>query len=135
MKGILVISHGEFAKGMLNSAELFMGRQHQLDFLCLQAEDDPLHFQQRIMKKVEELDAGDGVVILADLFGGTPCNQALRLCDKRIDVVAGVNFALLLELLSKRMFETDLDIHMLLQTGKQGIVDAKAMIEEYDEDE
>lgn len=54
-------------------------------------------------RAIEKVDIGEGAVILTDLFGGTPCNQAARLLDDRIDLISGMNFPVLLELLTARM--------------------------------
>lgn len=75
MKGILLLSHGDMAKGMADSAKLFFGEViEQMDYLCLHAGDSSEEFAEQLCKKVNELDYGDGVVMLVDLYGGTPCN-------------------------------------------------------------
>lgn len=102
MIGILVVSHGSLAAGLLDAAALFFGKQPQLSALMLRDGDDAQDFRCRMEKAVAELDCGDGVLILADLFGGTPCNCAMALQSASVQVVAGVNLPMLMEALSLR---------------------------------
>ncbi|MCD8380849.1 MAG: PTS sugar transporter subunit IIA [Lachnospiraceae bacterium] len=128
MKGILLISHGEMAKGMADSARLFFGDEiEQLGYLCLKEGDSPDEFGAQIAKKADELDTGDGVIILADLFGGTPCNQATSLLGEGRDLISGMNFAMLMQILSDRDYG-DVDISEVVQVGKDGIMDLKAAL-------
>ncbi|MDF2675466.1 MAG: mannose transporter subunit [Clostridiales bacterium] len=125
MKGILVISHGDMAKGMVHSASLFFGSDiEQLQYVCLQAEDNPDEFRESVEKAVAEIDTGEGVVILADLFGGTPCNQAIKVLNEKIDLISGANFMLLLDILGKRLYG-DVEPGSLIEAGRQGIINVK----------
>ena len=76
MIGIVLISHGAFAQGLLNAASMLYGSE-QCSALGLEPADSPEEFQERLEKAVNEADMGDGVFILADLYGGTPCNRAV----------------------------------------------------------
>lgn len=135
MKGILLISHGEMAKGMANSAGLFFGDDvPQMDFLCLSVGDSPEEFGERICQKVNELDSGDGVVILADLYGGTPCNQAIQHLNDKLDLISGMNFALLVQLLSERTC-IEPEISSLIEAGRNGIINMKEMLSEGKQEE
>lgn len=128
MKGILLISHGEMAKGMADSARLFFGDEiAQLDYLCLCVGDSPDDFGERIRQKAEALDTGDGVIALADLYGGTPCNQAISLLNDKLDLIPGMNFSMLMQLLSDREYG-EIDVPSLIQAGKDGIIDIKEML-------
>lgn len=129
MKGILIVSHGPMAQGMMESARLFFGDEiAQLAALCLQSEDNPEEFHQLVQQKIEELDSGEGVLILADLLGGTPCNQSVSLLDEKVDLIAGVNLGLLLEILGLRMAEADININALVKTGQEGLVNIKQLL-------
>lgn len=137
MKGIVLISHGFLAQGLAHAATFFMGDQvEQLAYCCLQQDSAPEDFAGELRQAVAHVDAGDGVVILADLFGGTPCNQAAQLLNDRVDLIAGMNFPILLELLTARM-AGDIDLAALVRQGQSGISDVKALLNQstYDEGE
>lgn len=126
MKGVVIVSHGLLAKGMLDSAQLFLGKDlAQIKACCLLADDSPEDFGSKIHEAIQEVDSGDGVLILADLFGGTPFNQSIPLLSDKVDLIAGLNFAMLLEYLSKRTFE-DVDVAEMVSVGQQGIIEAKS---------
>lgn len=128
MKGIVLISHGDMAKGMAQSATLFLGDSiPQLTYCCLQQEDAPEAFAERLESAVRQVDSGEGVVLLADLFGGTPCNQAIVRLKENTELIAGMNFPMLLELLTGRMGgETDIDA--LVESGRNAIMNGKAAL-------
>lgn len=120
MKGILLISHGEMAKGMIDSISLFFGDLEQLDYLCLNKEDNPEQFKEQMLEKISKLDSGDGVIILADILGGTPCNQSAYLVKENITVLTGMNLGMLISVMTSRQGKT-IDIDMILDDAKVGI--------------
>jgi PTS system mannose-specific IIA component len=105
MIGILLISHGSLASGFKDAAEMIMGQQEQLEAAGLQPQQSPEEFQKTIRARVKELDSGEGVLILADLFGGSPANAAAYLVNDKlnVDVVTGVSLPMLLEALTARI--------------------------------
>lgn len=128
MVGILLVSHGMMAEGMMDSISMFFGENvPQLDYMRLRMDSNADEFGQEMAKKVAELNQGDGVIIFADLFGGTPCNQALRLVSEEVSLIAGMNLPMVMEFLGTREF-SDLDAAALVEAGKNAIVDAKAML-------
>lgn len=126
MVGILLMSHGKMAEGMLDSCKLFFGDDiAQIKALCLMAGDNPEEFDQIIRDAVAEIDDGCGVIAMCDLLGGTPCNRSAMVLNDRLQVITGMNFTMLLELLGRRMSVddiTELDISDLIQVGKDGII-------------
>ena len=122
MKGILLLSHGDMAKGMLQSSSIFFGENlPQVQALGYQMTDDSEAFEERMGKAIAELDSGDGVLVLTDLFAGTPAHKTTRyLKPGQVDVICGVNLPLFLELLGLRE-AGGLDLNTLMQTGKDGI--------------
>ncbi len=108
------------AKGMMNSISLFFGDLKQLDYLCLKKEDNPDQFHDLMKEKINQLNSGDGVIILADILGGTPCNQAAYLVNEDIIVLTGMNLGMLIAIMSSRQGKT-IDIDMVLDDGKTGI--------------
>lgn len=126
MVGILLMSHGKMAEGMLDSSKLFFGDDiPQVKALCLMASDNPEDFDERIKEAIAEIDDGQGVIAMCDLLGGTPCNRSAMVLNDRVQVITGMNFSILLELLGKRMTVNDiseLNIGELIQVGKDGII-------------
>ena len=126
MIGILLMSHGKMAEGMLDSSKLFFGEEiPQIKALCLEPEDNPEEFDERIKEAIQELDDGSGVLGLCDLLGGTPCNRSAFVLNDRFQVIPGMNFSILLEFLGRRMSVddiSDVDINELVEVGKNGII-------------
>ena len=120
MIGILVVSHGALAEGMLDAARMFFGDLPKAAALSLQDDGDADDFCARLAEKISELDDGSGVIILADLFGGTPCNRSARFLSERVRLIAGVNLAMLMETLSAR--DEEADIEALAAAGRMAIV-------------
>lgn len=78
MLGVLLVSHGNMAEGMIDSVKMFFGPDlEQIDFLSLKLDMAIDDFKEALTMKLSSLDQGDGVVILTDLLGGTPANQCL----------------------------------------------------------
>lgn len=103
MVWIGVASHGRLAEELLNSAEMLAGPQEHVKAVCLRPDQGP----EDLQLEYEDLFAAAGdepVLILADLFGGTPCNVALQVSVTRsnVEVVAGVNLPMLLNVLLNR---------------------------------
>ncbi|MBQ9036585.1 MAG: PTS sugar transporter subunit IIA, partial [Erysipelotrichaceae bacterium] len=114
------------AEGMLDSSKLFFGDDiPQVKALCLMASDNPEDFDEIIKEALAEIDDGQGVIAMCDLLGGTPCNRSAMVLNDRVQVITGMNFSILLELLGKRMTVNDiseLNIGELVQVGKDGII-------------
>ncbi len=128
MKGIVLVSHGDMAKGMVHSASFFYGDEiPQLDFCGLRQGQSPEEFAEQLKETIGRVDTGDGVVVLADLFGGTPCNQAILCMNDTTECIAGMNFPMLLELLSDRESEVP-GLEGLAEKGKSGIYDVKEFL-------
>ena len=127
MVGVVLISHGDMAKGMLNSAGMFFGDLEQVVACGLYPADSPEDFDVKLTDAIAEVDKGDGVVVLCDLVGGTPCNRAAYKCSSTVKVIGGMNLSLLMELLGARMFG-EVNIDNIVQTGKDGIVNYNALL-------
>ncbi len=128
MKGIVLVSHGDMAKGMAHSATFFMGDSiEQLEYCGLRQDQSPEDFAQELAVAIAKVDSGDGVIILADLFGGTPCNQSVQQLGDNVELIAGMNFPMLLELLSERM-SGDVDAIQLAEKGRMSLINAKELL-------
>lgn len=129
MKGVLLISHGEMAVGMLDSISFFMPDIPQLGALVLKVDDSPEEFRELVEKKITELDSGDGVIIFADMLGGTPANQSAYLMSEQIDIITGMSLNMVLECLALRELD-NLSITQICQVGKGGISHLNKLFEE-----
>lgn len=129
MLGIVLISHGEMANGMLNTAGMFFGETElrQVATVSLFPADSPEDFDVKLAEAIENVDSGDGVIILADLLGGTPCNRSAYKLSEKVQVITGMNLPIFVELLGLRM-GGDVDINSLISTGHDGIVNLNQLL-------
>lgn len=103
MIGIIVVTHGELARSFVRATELILGAQDQLRAIEMRADEDVDVTKARLAEAVKEAQQGDGVVILTDMFGGTPSNLALTFhVEGKVEVLMGVNLPMLLKLVSAR---------------------------------
>lgn len=103
MIGIVLVSHGRLAHEFAEALEHVVGSQAQLVTVSLFPHDDIEAKREEILKAVHLVDIGHGVVILTDMFGGTPSNLAHSLLEKQnVEIVAGMNLPLLIKLASVR---------------------------------
>ena len=103
MIGILLVTHGNLADEMKNAMEHVLGKQEQIDTICINANDDVEVRRQDIVDKVNTLNSGDGVCIATDMFGGTPSNLSISVMDKnKVEVIAGLNLPMLIKLVKSR---------------------------------
>ncbi|MPN29212.1 PTS system mannose-specific EIIAB component [bioreactor metagenome] len=132
MLGIVLISHGKMAEGMVDSAKLFFGETiEQLAYVTLRMEDNPDDFQNTLTEAIKEVDGGEGVIVLADLLGGTPSNRAAYLASENVQVITGMNLTMFLELLGLRLSGA-VDINSLIETGQNGIVSLNNLLLQQD---
>ncbi len=103
MIGMVVVTHGRLADEFVSATEHVVGAQEQLRAICIGPDDDMERRRQDIMDAVKEVDTGGGVVLLTDMFGGTPSNLAISLLEKgKTEVIAGINLPMLIKLASVR---------------------------------
>lgn len=132
MKGIVITSHGPMAQGILETSKLFFGEQPQIKACCLSAEDNPDDFVNVLKDAVKDVDTGDGVIVFCDMLFGSPCNCMARIIaedmeNDKVQVITGVNLAMILQILSVRE-ANDVDVAELLKAGNDGIADLKAIL-------
>ncbi len=107
MIGMVLVTHGRLAIEFIAALEHVVGPQRNVATVCIGPEDDMERRRQDILRAISEVDAGQGVVLLTDMFGGTPSNLAISVMDKaKIEVVAGINLPMLIKLASLRESET-----------------------------
>lgn len=103
MIGLVVVTHGRLAEEFIAAAEHVVGPQEALQAICIGPEDDMEVRRSEIIAAAAACDSGDGVVILTDMFGGTPSNLAISVMGAgHIDVIAGVNLPMLIKLAEVR---------------------------------
>jgi PTS system mannose-specific IIA component len=103
MIGVVVVSHGALAHEFLAAATHVLGPQAQMVAVAIGPDDDMATRRADIVDAVGSVDGGKGVVILTDMFGGTPSNLAISVIEEgRIEVIAGVNLPMLVKLLTER---------------------------------
>ena len=129
MKGIVLISHGEMAKGIADTCRFIMGNSlAQLDYCCLQMGESPESYGHRLREIIAHTDTGDGVYVFADLYGGTPCNQAIMQLNESIDLIAGVNLPLLMEVMTARLSDDPMDVSQIIERARVNLLDVRAAI-------
>ncbi len=103
MIGILIASHGRLGEEMIRTAEYIYGEIPRIRAVNLNGNEPLAVLKEKILIMVKELDDGDGVLILTDIFGGTPFNIAITLLNNnKIEVVAGFTLAMVLKLATAR---------------------------------
>lgn len=103
MIGLILVTHGRLAEEFLVALEHVVGPQQMVATVCIGPRDDMEVRRKDIASAIKKVDDGKGVIILSDLFGGTPSNLSISLLDAgRVEVIAGVNLPMLIRLDSAR---------------------------------
>jgi mannose PTS system EIIA component len=119
MIGIVLVAHGRLAVEFRAALEHVAGPQKQIESVGIWPHDDTEQRRQDIISAVTKVDIGAGVIVLTDLFGGTPCNLAISIMNGfNIEVIAGVNLAMLIKLASVR--ETSSLEHAVIEAQDAG---------------
>ena len=103
MIGLVLVTHGNLANEFVAAMQHVVGPQEKVATVCIGPEDDMESSRQEILDKVSSVDGGSGVVVLTDMFGGTPSNLAISIMDKaNVEILAGANLPMLIKLASLR---------------------------------
>ena len=106
MIGLVIVTHGQLAKEFLSAMEHVVGPQPAVAAICIGPDDDMDRRRRDILKACNEVDQGDGVILLTDMFGGTPSNLAISVMEQtKAEVIAGLNLPMLIKLASLRTRE------------------------------
>jgi len=117
MIGLVLVTHGRLAEEFKAALEHVVGPQDQVETISIGPDDDMEQRRQDILTAVETANSGAGVVLLTDMFGGTPSNLAISVMDgKSVEVVAGVNLPMLIKLASVR---NDRDLKDAVEEARQ----------------
>lgn len=107
MIGLVLVTHGNLAEEFLHAVVHVVGPQQKFATVCIGADDDMDQRRDDILAAVASVDDGKGVIILTDMFGGTPSNLAISVMEEgKVEVIAGVNLPMLIKLTSVRKTET-----------------------------
>ena len=103
MIGLVLVTHGGLAREFIAAIEHVVGRQEAIQAVCIGPDDDMEVRRDEIIQAVADVDCGDGVILLTDMFGGTPSNLAISMLEQgNVEVIAGVNLPMLIKLVSVR---------------------------------
>ena len=103
MIGLVVVTHGRLAVELIAALEHVVGPQSAVMTICIGPDDDMEKRRKEILSSVEKVDSGKGVILLTDMFGGTPSNLAISIMEQtNVEIIAGVNMPMLIKLASNR---------------------------------
>ena len=139
MIGGILISHGKLAEGMKNALEMFFGENIEA-FACvsLTPEKSVDAFKRELEITIDQVEQGQGVVIFADLYGGTPFNQAIQEASDSCRLISGMNLAMVMEFLVDRLQKEnmkELSCEEIMNIGKEGIQYSEGLVSVEDEEE
>ena len=117
MIGLLIVTHCDLGKEFLNAAEFIVGRMDQSDTVSITQISDSGELRKKLEAKIAALDSGQGVLILTDMFGGTPSNISLSfLKEEMIEVLTGVNLPMVIAIAQNR---SDLKLWELAEKAQE----------------
>lgn len=124
MIGILIVAHGTLGESLIHCASHVMGsRPALLQQIGVGMHDDPTALLPQARKMIAELDQGEGVLILSDIYGATPCNLVGKLLERgRVEAVAGVNLPMLVRTLTYRDGDLPTLVGKALSGGREGVI-------------
>ena len=124
MIGVLIVAHGELGQSLVAAVTHVLGaRPPQFDVFPVSADDDPSALLPKAREAVAALDTGEGVAVLSDLYGATPCNLAVKLARPgQIEVLAGVNLPMLVRAFTYRTRGLDTLVRKAISGGCEGVL-------------
>lgn len=107
MIGLVLVTHGRLAEEFVSVMEHIVGPQQNVAAVCMQPEEDLDAKRNEILQKIQAVDTGKGVLVLTDMFGGTPSNLAISVTQEgKVEALAGLNLPMLIKFASVRQSET-----------------------------
>jgi PTS system ascorbate-specific IIA component len=124
MIGILIITHGEFGKSLLDCAVHMLGTTPpQIASLAISSKDDPAKVLPSAKKLLDQVNSGQGVLVLSDMYGATPCNIVTKILQPgAIEGVAGVNLPMLVRVMTYRHESLSVLVEKAVSGGREGVV-------------
>lgn len=131
MVGAIIVAHSFIGKELIATAEYIVGEMEGISEVSIDCQMDALEARKIISEAIKKVDQGDGVLILTDLFGGSPSNIAFSFLNKEtIEVITGVNLPMILTFWNKRKSMGLMELAKSLQlSGRRNIVVAKNLME------
>jgi PTS system mannose-specific IIA component len=131
MIGLVLVTHGHLADEFLGATVHVVGPQERMEAICIAADDDMEARRSDIAAAIARCDTGKGVIMLTDMFGGTPSNLAISLMRPGVEVIAGVNLPMLIKLASVRKTMTVAGaVEAAQEAGRKYIAVASKMLGE-----
>ena len=132
MIGLVLVTHGQLAAEFVRAMEHVVGPQPAIEAICIGPEDDMEARRADIALAVQTVDDGSGVILLTDLFGGTPSNLAISLMEPgRHEVIAGVNLPMLIRLAgARKMMKVQAAVAAAREAGRKYISVASEVLGE-----
>ena len=132
MIGLVLVTHGRLAAEFVTAMEHVVGPQQAIEAICIGPDDDMEARRADIARAVKGVDTGAGVILLTDLFGGTPSNLAISLMEPgRIEVIAGVNLPMLIRLEgARKMMKVKAAVAAAREAGRKYISVASEVLGE-----
>ncbi|MBN2372743.1 PTS sugar transporter subunit IIA [bacterium] len=131
MVGVVIVAHGKLAQAFKEGTELIMGSQEYFEAVSIEAQNKVDLARERLKDAIEKVDQGEGVLILTDMFGGTPSNLSLSFLEERtVEVLTGVNLPMLIKLVNLRQESATLKLlkEKLCFYGREKIVAASDLL-------
>ena len=131
MIGLVLVTHGRLALEFLAAMEHVVGPQAQIRTVCIDADDDMERRRADIVEAAKDVDTGDGVILVTDMFGGTPSNLAISAMQKgTVEVIAGMNVPMLIKLAELRDTASVSDaVRQAQDAGRKYIAVASALLD------
>lgn len=124
MKGILVVAHANLGQALIETVEFILGRKEEhLASVSINIQDDPEDLRKKIKKSISKVRTDDGIIILTDMFGGTPSNLSYSFLEEgKVEVISGVNLPILLKAVNARSkMDMETLTNALVEHGKKSI--------------
>ena len=129
MIGLLLVSHRRLAEEMKAVMEHVVGPQEQIETVGIFPSDDMERRRTEIQDKIEKLNTGDGVIVLTDMFGGTPSNLAISMMNHdQIEVLAGMNLPMLIKLAQVRSTKSLIEATLSAQEAGKKYINAASVL-------
>ena len=129
MIGIVLVTHCSLAREFILALEHVVGPQQCVSAVCIGADDDMEKRRAEILDQVKACDSGEGVIVLTDMFGGTPSNLAISIMEQaHVEVLAGVNLPMLVKLASVRTRPLAEAVRMAQDAGRKYITVASRLL-------
>lgn len=122
MIGVVLVTHGRLAEEFRQAVEHVVGLQEQFQTVSIGPEDDMEQRRREIVEAIAATDTGEGVIVLTDMFGGTPSNLAISVMEPgRVEVIAGMNLPMLIKLSSARRCDMEQALNEAQNAGRKYI--------------